>query len=134
MNGTAQKIPNLNMISEGTTVKGTINSKSDIRIAGSVEGEIICKGKVILSSSAQIEGNISSVDADIAGKVRGIIKIAGKVLLRQTAQLNGDINTKSLIIEEGAFLNGSCRMSKEDVVENVQQKGFSKEILRVQSV
>lgn len=134
MNGTAQKIPNLNMISEGTTVKGTINSKSDIRIAGSVEGEIICKGKVILSSSAQIEGNISSVDADIAGKVRGIIKIAGKVLLRQTAQLNGDIITKSLIIEEGAFLNGSCRMSKEDVVENVQQKGFSKEILRVQSV
>lgn len=134
MNGSAQKIPNLNMISEETIVKGTINSKSDIRIAGTVEGEIICKGKVIISSPAQIEGNISSLDADIAGKVRGVIKITGKVILRQTAQLHGDVITKSLVIEEGALLNGSCRMSREDVVEHVVEKGFSKEKLRVHSV
>ncbi|TVQ68252.1 MAG: polymer-forming cytoskeletal protein [Balneolaceae bacterium] len=126
LNGTANKMPNLNMISEGTSVKGTINSKSDIRIAGRIEGEIVCKGKVIISSPAEIEGNISSIEADVAGKVRGILKITGKVTLRNTAQMIGDIITKSLVVEEGAFINGSCRMSKQDIVENLPSKGFQR--------
>jgi len=126
LNGTANKIPNLNMISEGTSIKGTINSKSDIRIAGRIEGEIVCQGKVIISSPAEIEGNISSIEADVAGKLRGILKVSGKVNLRNTAQIIGDILTKSLVVEEGAFINGSCRMNKQDVVENNPARGFQK--------
>lgn len=110
MNGTAQKSPSLNMISEGTKIKGTIKSQNDIRIAGQLEGEAFCKGKIIISSSAHIDGNISSVEADIAGKVEGIIKVSNKLTLRQTAVVGGDINTKTLIVEEGAQINGNCRM------------------------
>lgn len=135
VNGTAQKSPNLNMISEGTTVKGTINSQSDVRIAGTIEGEVICKGKVIVSSTALVEGNISSIDADIAGKVKGMIKITGKIILRQTGKVSGDIFTKSLMVEEGAMLNGGIRMSKpdEESVSSTNER-FTKERLRVQSV
>lgn len=135
MNGTAQKTPNLNMISEGTTVKGTINSQSDIRIAGAIEGEVICKGKVIISSTALIEGNISSIDADIAGKVKGMVKIAGKIILRQSAQISGDIFSKSLIVEEGALINGNLRMNKQSEESDSDSKErFTKERLRVHSV
>ena len=114
VNGTSQKSPSLNMISEGTTIKGTIKSQNDLRIAGRLEGEAICKGKVIVSSSANIDGNITSVEADIAGKVEGTIKVSRKLSLRQTAIVGGDIYTEVLIVEEGAQLNGSCRMGKNE--------------------
>lgn len=114
VNGTTQKSPSLNMISEGTKIKGTIKSQNDIRIAGRLEGEAICKGKVIVSSSAHIDGNISSSEADIAGKVEGTIKVSNKLTLRQSAIVGGDIFTKTLIVEEGAQLNGNCRMGAQD--------------------
>ncbi|MDZ7718680.1 MAG: polymer-forming cytoskeletal protein [Balneolaceae bacterium] len=114
MNGTSQKSPSLNMISEGTTIKGTIKSNNDIRIAGRLEGEAICKGKVIISSSAHVDGNIASTEADIAGKIEGTIKVSEKLSLRQTAIVGGDIFTKVLVVEEGAQLNGNCRMGEQD--------------------
>lgn len=123
------------MISEGTTMKGTINSQSDIRIAGAIEGEVISKGKVIISSTALIEGNISSIDADIAGKVKGMVKIAGKIILRQSAQISGDIFSKSLIVEEGALISGNLRMNKQSEESDSDSKErFTKERLRVHSV
>lgn len=117
VNGTSQKSPSLNMISEGTKINGTIKSQNDIRVAGRLEGEVICKGKVIISSSAQIEGNIASAEADIAGKVDGTIKVSDKLTLRQSAIVGGDIYTKVLIVEEGAQLNGNCRMGTQQ--ENI---------------
>lgn len=114
VNGTNQKSPSLNMISEGTKIKGTIKSQNDIRIAGRLEGEVVCKGKVIISSTAQIDGNISSAEADIAGKVEGTIKVSNKLSLRQSAVVGGDIFTKTLIVEEGAQINGNCRMGAQD--------------------
>ncbi|MDR9365373.1 MAG: polymer-forming cytoskeletal protein [Balneolaceae bacterium] len=114
VNGTSTKSPSLNMISEGTTIKGTIKSNNDIRIAGRLEGEAICKGKVVVSSTAHVDGNIASTEADIAGKVDGTIKVSNKLSLRQTANVYGDIYTKVFVVEEGAQLNGNCKMGEQE--------------------
>ncbi len=113
-NGTAQKSPSLNMISEGTRIKGTISSENDIRIAGRVDGEALCKGKLIVTSTARVDGNVIATDADIAGTIDGTLKITKKLTLRQAAKVGGDIYTKVLVVEEGAQLNGSCRMGTLD--------------------
>lgn len=123
VNGTASQSPALNMISEGTKLKGTINSQNDIRIAGKIEGEAISKGKLIVTSSGEIEGDVKVADADIAGKVEGTVKVSGKLNLRQTAIINGDILTKTLIVEEGAQINGACRMGSDS--KNLEQSSDS---------
>ena len=102
--------PTLNMISEGTSLNGTINTENDIRIAGKTNGEVNSKGKLIVTSSGVVEGSINSKDADIAGKIEGEIRISNKLTLRQSAVIIGDIYAKTLIIEEGAEMNGTCRM------------------------
>lgn len=110
MSGSSSQSPALNMISEGTTLKGTLNSKNDIRIAGQINGETISEGKLIVTSSGVVEGEVKVADADIAGKVEGDVRVKGKLNLRQTAIVNGDIYTKTLIVEEGAQMNGACKM------------------------
>lgn len=113
VNGSKNQSPTLNMISEGTKVKGTINSENDIRIAGSTDGEVISKSKLIVTSNGHVEGEVKALDADIAGKVEGELRISNKLTLRQSAIINGDIFAKTLIVEEGAEMNGTCRMGAE---------------------
>ena len=105
--------PSLNMISEGTNLKGTLNSQNDIRIAGKIDGEAISKGKLIVTSTGVVKGDARIADADIAGKIEGNLRVSGKLNLRQTAIINGDIYTKTLVVEEGAQINGSCHMGVE---------------------
>lgn len=112
-NGMSSQSPSLNMVSEGTRLKGTINSQSDIRIAGTIVGEAISKGKLIVTSTGKIEGNVKVSDADVAGKVEGELHVTNKLILRQSAVIDGDLHTKTLIVEEGAQLNGACRMGSE---------------------
>lgn len=112
-NSTANNMPSVNMISEGTQLKGTLKTKNDIRIAGILEGEAKAKGKLIISSSGRIEGDVKSVDADIAGTLEGEIRVTNKLILRKSAVIDGDIYAKSLLVEEGAQINGACRMGEE---------------------
>ncbi len=123
VNGSSSQSPALNMISEGTKLKGTINSQNDIRIAGKAEGEVISKGKLIVTSSGVIEGNVKAADADVAGKVEGELHVTNKLILRQSAIIDGDIFTKTLIIEEGAQMNGSCKMGADS--KNLAQSSDS---------
>lgn len=123
VNGTSPQSPSLNMISEGTNLKGTINSQNDIRVAGRVNGEAISKGKLILTSSGVVEGNVKSAEADIAGKVEGELRVSNKLILRKSAVIDGDIYTKSLVVEEGAQMNGACRMGSD--TENLKPSADS---------
>jgi len=109
-NNTGNKSPSFNMISEGTHLKGDVFSENDIRVSGKIDGEASSKGRIIVTSSGFIEGNIRAKDADLAGKLEGQIFISGKLVLRQSAVINGDIHTKSLLVEEGAQINGVCKM------------------------
>lgn len=112
-NNNKSNSPSVNMISEGTTLEGTLKTKSDVRVAGTVDGEVNAKGKVIISSTGNIKGNIEAVDADIAGHVDGKIKVTNKLVLRDSAEVEGDIYTETLLVEEGAQINGEFHMTQE---------------------
>lgn len=105
--------PSVNIISEGTKLKGNINSSSDIRISGTVDGEAISKGKIIVTENGSVLGNISFVDADVAGKIEGDVRVSNKLVLRQTAVIDGNIYTKTIIVEEGAQINGAVKMGAD---------------------
>lgn len=109
----SKQSPSVNILSEGTKLKGDLNSQADIRIAGLVEGEAVSKGKIIVTGGGRIVGNVTSSDSDIAGRVEGEVKVSGKLTLRESAIIDGNIYTKTLIVEEGAQINGSCRMGSD---------------------
>ena len=123
-NKSGKNLPSVNMISEGTTLNGTIQTKNDVRIAGTLDGEAKAKGKIIVSSSGNVDGNIEAVDADIAGKVDGEVRVTNKLVLRKSAIVEGDIYTKTILAEEGAQINGSFHMS-ENIETQMKKNGLS---------
>ena len=97
----------------GTRIKGTIYSDDDFRIDGFLEGDILCKGKVILGSQSVLTGTVKCSNAEISGILEGGIEARELLSLKGQSHVKGSIKTSTLIIEPGASFNGTCEMSTE---------------------
>ncbi len=106
--------PNVNMISSDTVITGTFKTKSDFRISGTLDGEIHTESKCIISESGLVKGDLKCKEADIAGTLEGELLVSNRLVLRNTAKIVGDIRTKILMVEEGALIEGSCKMGDHD--------------------
>jgi cytoskeletal protein CcmA (bactofilin family) len=110
------------IIGKGVTLTGDIDSTADIRIDGTLHGNIKSSARVFIGADAMVEGNIESNHADILGKVKGIVRVKEVLNLRGKACLVGDIYTTKLEVEPTANFNGQCHMNGSVIVEMVHQK------------
>jgi len=101
------------LIGGGTTLKGDITSSGDLRIDGTLIGNIICSSKVIIGANGVVEGDISGQQADIMGKVTGTIKVKELLMLKSNCLVNGNLHSAKLQIEPAAQFNGQCHMIQE---------------------
>ena len=60
-----------NTLATGTTVKGNIQTETDFRLDGKVEGDVSCSGKIVIGPKGNVTGNIVSANAEILGEVEG---------------------------------------------------------------
>jgi cytoskeletal protein CcmA (bactofilin family) len=66
-------------------------------------------GTLVVSTGASLrEAVINVAVAKINGAVEGQVN-ATEVVLGRTAKVTGDVSAQSLIVEDGALLNGRCR-------------------------
>jgi len=98
------------LIGTVTTLKGDLSSNSDLRIDGTIIGNIKCGSKIVIGASGSVEGDIEGNQADIVGKVSGNIKIKDILQLRGDCVVNGNIYTNKLQVEPTATFNGQCHM------------------------
>ena len=99
------------LIAAGTTLKGDITSNGDIRIDGTLLGNMQCAAKVIIGANGVVEGDISGQQADIMGKVTGTIKVKELLQLKGGSIVNGNLHASKLQIEPSANFNGQCHMA-----------------------
>jgi len=102
----------LNLISNGSIIRGEVNAAGDMRVDGQIFGKIVSKAKIVIGETGKVEGNINCLNADISGHVNGDIYIGELLTLKSTARITGDIVTKKLVIEAGADFNGQCQMGE----------------------
>ena len=108
----------LNVLAVGTAIKGSIVTESDFRLDGRIEGDISCKGKLVVGPKGYIKGNILSASAEILGEVEGTVKVKEKLIFKSTSVIKGDVFIQILEIEPGARFNGTCTMSGKNPLEN----------------
>lgn len=101
------------LIGAGTTVKGDISSNSDLRIDGTIVGNIHSSSKVIVGANGVVEGDINGNQADIIGKVNGNIRAKDLLQLRGDSTVNGNIYAGKLQVEPSAIFNGQCHMGDQ---------------------
>lgn len=100
----------INVIGEGTKITGDLNSNGDLRIDGTVEGNITTQAKCVLGASGRILGNITAKSCDLSGTVDGNLVVSELLLIKSSGKINGDLRTTKLVVENGGEFNGACTM------------------------
>ncbi|MCR5588049.1 MAG: polymer-forming cytoskeletal protein [Bacteroidales bacterium] len=103
----------INIITDGTLVKGDITATGDFRLDGTLEGNIQLNGKLVVGDSGVVNGNVLCQNANIIGTVNGNLSVKELLSLHTTARVRGDILINKLSIEPGAVFSGKCRMIDE---------------------
>ncbi len=90
---------------------GEVRFRSMLRIDGNFCGNVTSSdGTLIVSHGANVTQAVINVGvAKINGTVEGDINATQEVVLGPTACVTGKVTARTLVVEEGARFNGSCR-------------------------
>jgi len=113
----------INLISAGTDIFGDVKSSGDIRIDGTLTGNLNTKGKVVIGPTGKVKGEVICKNSEVSGVIEGRIIVGQLLNLKASSKINGDIITSKLSIEPGALFTGNCKMSDTDI----NAAGFIKE-------
>ena len=111
----------INIITDGTLVKGDITAIGDFRLDGTLEGNIQLNGKLVVGDSGVVNGNVLCQNANIIGTVNGNLSVKELLSLHASARVRGDILINKLSIEPGAVFSGKCRMIDEVKAQQHEQ-------------
>ena len=85
-----------------------------VRIDGDFKGSIFGSGTLVIGEGAEIEADIRVDAVMISGDVRGQIDVKKQIRIYSTGKVSGDLNTPLFAVEEGAFFEGTCHMTRNE--------------------
>jgi cytoskeletal protein CcmA (bactofilin family) len=100
-------------VGSGTAFTGETVFKAMMRIDGQLSGRITStSGTLVIGTNGKVDANIEVAVATVHGTVNGDIIATQRLELGRSAKVNGNIQAPSLIIEQGAIFEGSCKMTQ----------------------
>jgi cytoskeletal protein CcmA (bactofilin family) len=101
-------------LGEGTEFEGILESSGAIRIDGHFRGEISGEVSLVVGEGAKIESDIRVSSLLNSGEIRGSVIAKERVEIREPGKVMGNIRTPSLVMDEGAIMEGHCRMHRTE--------------------
>jgi cytoskeletal protein CcmA (bactofilin family) len=95
----------------GSQINGELRFEDTFRVDGKLTGKVVSEGDLVVGEQGEIDGEIEVGRVFISGVVRGSITAGRRAELTAGGKVYADIETPTLVIEEGAYFEGSCRMS-----------------------
>jgi cytoskeletal protein CcmA (bactofilin family) len=108
-------------VDTGCTIRGELEFSSYFRVDGRVEGTVRSRSELVVGDGGVVEGEVEVARCLIGGEVHGTIRASEQVLLHSSARVFADIHTPALVMEDGAFLEGSVSMDSKDVKKNTNK-------------
>jgi cytoskeletal protein CcmA (bactofilin family) len=95
------------------SLHGRLDIHGDLKIAGTVEGELKASGDVLVDSTANVQASIEGANVSVRGQVNGNVTARKRLTLGGSGRLNGEVKVSRLTVEDGATLNGNVTMTPE---------------------
>jgi len=98
----------INTIDAHTSIQGDLKAGGDIRIDGTLTGNLNCEGKLIVGPQGQINGDVTCVNASIEGGFKGNLIVKEMLTLQATAKVVGDVKAKKMAVLGGCQMSFTC--------------------------
>lgn len=97
-------------LGKGSRITGTLVFEGPSRLEGHVEGEVSAKDTLTVGESAVVNARVNGATIVIHGTVTGDVVAQTRLEIRAPGKVIGDVTTPTLVINEGAILEGRCSM------------------------
>lgn len=97
-------------VDSGCTIRGELEFANSFRIDGTLEGTVRSRSELVVGEAGVVTGEIEVARCLVGGQVRGKVRASEQVVLHATARVWAEIRTPALVMEEGAFLEGTVTM------------------------
>jgi len=109
------------VIGRDTSIEtGTLESEKSVQVNGRIMGNIDVKESLVVGEEGYVEGEIRARFVLVAGKVVGNIQVSQQIHLTETARVIGDIECESIIIDDGAKIEGNFSMQSIEASEDTE--------------
>ena len=112
------------VIGSDTRIKGEMSFDRTARIHGSFEGAIQGKGELQVADGATCNAAVQAQTVLVDGNVQGDVVARERIQLNAKANLQGDLTAGTLVVAEGAALQGQVRIGP-DAIKNAPSAGSS---------
>lgn len=99
-------------LGKGTKVTGKLVFEGPGRIEGQVEGEISAQDTLTVGEGASVSAKVTGATIIVEGKITGDVTARQRLELRASGKVHGNITTPSLVVHEGAIIDGQVSMGK----------------------
>lgn len=94
------------VLGAGVTLEGRIEGDCDVRIGGTIRGEIRIGGDLVVDRGARLTAKISAANVTLGGELEGNIASSGQVKLLESSQMVGDLKASTLTVAAGSRMRG----------------------------
>jgi cytoskeletal protein CcmA (bactofilin family) len=92
---------------------GELHIDGDVRLGGTVQGEIHATGDVDVDDDAKVNASLAGGDVNIRGSVSGPVIARKRLVVARSGSLTGDVRVARLVIQDGATFSGNVSMGPQ---------------------
>ena len=101
---------NKSVLANDLKIVGEVTSGGSIEILGEVDGNLTAHG-LIVGTEGRVSGTVRAETVEVKGRLEGKISTEG-LTLRATAHVAADITYSTVVIENGATIEGNFSLRK----------------------
>lgn len=94
------------VVCESFILRGSIENTYDIRVDGTILGDIKQANTVLVGTTGLIQGNIKAKNLIVFGCIEGNVLVDESISIKSTAKITGEVNAQVLTLEDGATYEG----------------------------
>lgn len=110
----------ISVFAAGLKLKGDVDAPNDIRIDGTMEGNVSSERKVMIGATGKLKGNIRAKEVHVMGEMKGDLYAKGLAKVGSIGKFNGSIISSQIEIEQGADIEAS--LTKIRAVKEIKKE------------
>ena len=115
------------VLSNQIKLEGRLQSTSNIRFDGEMNGDLTTEGDLSVGEGGQVKGNVGGRNVVVGGSIQGNVNTTGRLEILATGKVFGDIVVGSLIIDEGGILRGKSAVHSDESAASTVSVGMRPE-------
>ncbi len=101
------------VVTADTVLEGNYQGKTDLCIAGTINGDVDVKGAVFLEETGKVKGSVNGDSVIVSGEIEGNLTANKEVELRKGAQIGGYVVSREIHMSPGVVVAGEIFSAKK---------------------